>query len=125
MNIKSIRVGDCYIPDLTLPEEPRPIGRWGRMHRDYLILNPGDENGIELQIQQRGNSIILFTAALSFRTMSGFLAFMLMVGLLGVHIPDCRLICTPGQDAVCCAKSGEHGMIHVVVAVLTISAHTV
>lgn len=29
MNIKSIRVGDCYIPDLTLPEEPRPIGRWG------------------------------------------------------------------------------------------------
>ena len=54
MNIKSIRVGDCYIPDLTLPEEPRPIGRWGRMHRDYLILNPGDENGIELQIQQRG-----------------------------------------------------------------------
>ena len=51
MNIKSIRVGDCYIPDLTLPEEPRPIGRWGRMHRDYLILNPGDENGIELQIR--------------------------------------------------------------------------
>ena len=38
MNIKSIRVGDCCIPDLTLPEEPRPIGRWGRMHRDYLIL---------------------------------------------------------------------------------------
>ena len=96
MNIKSIRVGDCYIPDLTLPEEPRPIGRWGRMHRDYLILNPGDENGIELQIQQRGNSIILFTAALSFRTISGFLEFMLVVGLLGVYIPDCRLICTPG-----------------------------
>ena len=36
MNIKSIRVGDCYIPDLTLPEEPRPMGKWGRMHRDYL-----------------------------------------------------------------------------------------
>ena len=36
MNIKSIRVGDCCIPNLTLPEEPRPIGRWGRMHRDYL-----------------------------------------------------------------------------------------
>ena len=36
MNINYIRVGDYYIPDLTLPEEPRPIGKWGRMHRDYL-----------------------------------------------------------------------------------------
>ena len=31
-----IRVGDYYIPDLTLPEEPRPMGKWGRMHREYL-----------------------------------------------------------------------------------------
>lgn len=31
-----IRVGDYYIPDLTLPEETRPIGKWGRMHRGYL-----------------------------------------------------------------------------------------
>ena len=36
MEIQYIRVGDYYIPDLTLPEETRPIGRWGRMHRDYL-----------------------------------------------------------------------------------------
>ena len=36
MNINYIRVGDYFIPDLTLPEEPRPIGKWGRMHRDYL-----------------------------------------------------------------------------------------
>ena len=36
MNINYIRVGDYYIPDLTLPEEPRPMGKWGRMHRDYL-----------------------------------------------------------------------------------------
>ena len=36
MEIQYIRVGDYYIPDLTLPEESRPIGRWGRMHRDYL-----------------------------------------------------------------------------------------
>ena len=36
MNINYIRVGDYYIPDLTLPEEKRPIGKWGRMHRDYL-----------------------------------------------------------------------------------------
>ena len=36
MGIEHIRIGDYYIPDLTLPEETRPIGRWGRMHRDYL-----------------------------------------------------------------------------------------
>ena len=36
MNIQYIRAGDYYIPDLTLPEEKRPIGKWGRMHRDYL-----------------------------------------------------------------------------------------
>lgn len=36
MNITYIRSGDYYIPDLTLPEEIRPIGRWGRMHREYL-----------------------------------------------------------------------------------------
>ena len=31
-----IRCGDFYIPDIRLPEESRPIGRWGRMHRDYI-----------------------------------------------------------------------------------------
>ena len=31
-----IPVGDYFIPDWTLPEEPRPIGTWGRMRRDYL-----------------------------------------------------------------------------------------
>ena len=36
MEIQYIRVGDYFIPDLELPEEIRPIGRWGRMHRDYL-----------------------------------------------------------------------------------------
>ena len=34
-----IRCGDYYIPDIRLPEEIRPIGRWGRMHRDYLKKN--------------------------------------------------------------------------------------
>ena len=28
--------GDYYIPDMKLPEENRPIGRFGRLHRDYL-----------------------------------------------------------------------------------------
>lgn len=31
-----IPVGDYFIPDWTLPGEPRPIGTWGRMRRDYL-----------------------------------------------------------------------------------------
>lgn len=31
-----ILAGDYYLPDLRLPEETRPIGRWGRMHREYL-----------------------------------------------------------------------------------------
>ena len=34
--IDYILVGDYYIPDLKLPEEPRPIGRYGQLRRDYL-----------------------------------------------------------------------------------------
>ena len=34
--ITYIKAGDYFIPDWKLPEETRPIGRWGRMHRDYL-----------------------------------------------------------------------------------------
>ena len=36
MKIQYIRVGDYSIPDLELPQESRPIGKWGRMHREYL-----------------------------------------------------------------------------------------
>ena len=28
--------GDYYVPELAVPEENRPIGKWGRMFRDYL-----------------------------------------------------------------------------------------
>ena len=34
-----IRCSDYYIPDIRLPEENRPIGRWGRMHKDYIKDN--------------------------------------------------------------------------------------
>ena len=34
-----VLVGDYYIPDLKLPEEERPIGKYGRMHREYLREN--------------------------------------------------------------------------------------
>lgn len=36
MNLSYFRVGDYFIPDLTLPEEPRPVGKWGRVHLEYL-----------------------------------------------------------------------------------------
>ena len=31
-----ILVGVYFIPDLKLPEENRPIGKYGQMHREYL-----------------------------------------------------------------------------------------
>ena len=31
-----IRNGDYYIPDIRLYDENRPVGKWGRMHRDYI-----------------------------------------------------------------------------------------
>ena len=40
-----VLVGDYYIPDLKPPEESRPIGRWGRMHKAYLEeVHPGQYN---------------------------------------------------------------------------------
>ena len=72
--IEYVRVGDYYIPDLKLPKEERPIGKYGRMHRDYLRehnpvmfddlvltgrlwtyladLNEQAENRLQLMIQQ-------------------------------------------------------------------------
>ena len=35
-NIEYVLVRDYYIPDLKLPHEDRPIGKYGRMHREYL-----------------------------------------------------------------------------------------
>ena len=31
--------GNVYLPELELPEESRPIGRWGRLHKEYLKTN--------------------------------------------------------------------------------------
>ena len=39
--IEYVRVGDYYIPDLKRPSEERTIGKYGRMHREYLrVHNP-------------------------------------------------------------------------------------
>ncbi|MCI7147066.1 MAG: TnpV protein [Firmicutes bacterium] len=34
-----LQTGDYFIPDLKLPQENRSIGKYGRMHRDYLQEN--------------------------------------------------------------------------------------
>ena len=31
-----LQTGDYFIPDMKLPQENRSIGKYGRMHRDYL-----------------------------------------------------------------------------------------
>lgn len=36
MKIEYIKVGDYYIPNLAVPEEHRPIGLWGQLHKRYL-----------------------------------------------------------------------------------------
>ena len=35
-SIEYVLAGDYYIPDLKLPDEERSIGKYGRMHCDYL-----------------------------------------------------------------------------------------
>ena len=35
-NMEYVLVGDYYIPNLKPPHEERPIGKYGRMHREYL-----------------------------------------------------------------------------------------
>ena len=34
--IRYIQVGDYYIPDFTLPQPSKPMGKWGRLYRDFL-----------------------------------------------------------------------------------------
>ena len=35
-NMDYVLVGDYYIPNLKLPNEERPIRKYGRMYREYL-----------------------------------------------------------------------------------------
>ena len=36
MKMTYTRVGDYYIPNLTIQKEERSIGKWGRMHQEFL-----------------------------------------------------------------------------------------
>lgn len=48
-SIYYVLVGDYYVPELSLPNETRSIGRWGRLHREYLrMTNPGIFNDLIL-----------------------------------------------------------------------------
>ena len=51
-NMDYVLVGDYYIPDLKLPHEERPLGKYGRMHREYLKEhNPMRFNDLVLEGQ--------------------------------------------------------------------------
>ena len=50
--IDNILVGAYYIPHLKLPEEHRPIGKYGRMHREYLReVHPARLNTLILTVE--------------------------------------------------------------------------
>ncbi|MDO5399495.1 MAG: TnpV protein [Eubacteriales bacterium] len=34
--LEYILMGDYYIPNISLPVENRPVGKYGRLHREYL-----------------------------------------------------------------------------------------
>ena len=57
--IDYILVGDYYIPDLKLPEENRPIGRYGRLHREYLKQEHLKQEHLKQEHPARYSSLIL------------------------------------------------------------------
>jgi hypothetical protein len=62
--IDYILVGDYYIPDLKLPEEHRPIGKYGRMHREYLReVHPARLSTLTLSGLTRGRKVLGATAS--------------------------------------------------------------
>ena len=50
MELTYTKVGDYYIPDLTLGGQPdKPLGKYGRMHQQYLKeYRPGTYNRLML-----------------------------------------------------------------------------
>jgi hypothetical protein len=51
--IDYVLVGDYYIPDLRLPEEERPIGKYGYLHGEYLkVQHPARYNNLILSCQR-------------------------------------------------------------------------
>ena len=50
MELTYTKVGDYYIPDLILDDQPvKPLGRYGRMHQKFLeVHHPGTYNRLLL-----------------------------------------------------------------------------
>ena len=49
-HMEYVLVGDYYIPDLKLSHEERTIGKYGRMHREYL--NEQAQGRLSLIVEQ-------------------------------------------------------------------------
>ena len=89
--IDYILVGDYYIPDLKLPEEHRPIGKYGRMHREYLReAHPARLNTLtltgELFTMKKiglGIAILLFAIIISLCS-SGMGLLVIGIGIVGL-----------------------------------------
>ena len=88
--IDYILVGDYYIPDLKLPEEHRPIGKYGRMHREYLRevhparLNTLTLTGQLLQLSILHKNYCLFSPFPPI--MAAFSAYSFCLLFLGAHL---------------------------------------
>lgn len=54
-SIEYVLAGDYYIPDLKLPNEERTIGKYGRMHRDYLK----EHNSMRFNVSYDGKNNML------------------------------------------------------------------
>ena len=61
--IDYLLVGDYYIPVLKLPEEHRPLGKYGRMHREDLRLAAGMTTNMIANMSKEGKHISMDTLA--------------------------------------------------------------
>ena len=89
--IDYILVGDYYIPDLKLSEERRPIGKYGRMHREYLReVHPARLNTLTLT-----GELWTYLADLNEQAqeLEGIKMILLICYPVGIHSPEHPLGC--------------------------------
>ena len=86
--IEYVLVGDYYIPDLKLPEENRPIGKYGQMHREYL----------KKQCYGRYSSLLLFQILpMHLSVLTDRSVFLRQLQIRDVIVPDKHIF-----DAILC-----------------------
>ena len=64
-------VGDYYIPNIALPEENRPIGKWGRMHREYLKEHLNNLGAVDPAVRRKVSHSIYTCFCLCYGMRSG------------------------------------------------------